>query len=107
MIFRGEKMKIIDISKDVMTCAVFPGDPTPSIKTVKTIDDECPYNLGTINMCLHNGTHIDAPLHFLPNGNDITTFDPEVFLGPCVVVEVAEEMITGAFVEEYFPGTRI
>ena len=96
-------MKIIDISKDVMTCAVFPGDPTPSIKTVKTIDDECPYNLNTINMCLHNGTHMDAPLHFLPNGNDITTFDPEVFLGPCVVVEVAEEMITGAFVEEYFP----
>ena len=96
-------MKIIDISKDVMTCAVFPGDPTPSIKTVKNIDDECPYNLSTINMCLHNGTHMDAPLHFLPNGNDITTFDPEVFLGPCVVVEVAEEMITGAFVEEYFP----
>ena len=102
-------MKIIDISKDVMTCEVSPGDPTPSLERVKTIDDECAYNLSKINMCLHNGTHMDAPLHFLPNGSDITEFDPEVFLGPCVVVEVKEEFITGAFVEEYFPrnATRI
>ena len=102
-------MKIIDISKDVMACEVFPGDPSPSLKKVKTIDDTNAYNLSEINMCLHNGTHIDAPLHFLPNGNDITEFDPDVFLGPCVVVEVKEEFITGAFVEEYFPrnATRI
>ena len=59
-------MKIIDISKDVMTCEVFPGDPTPSLEKVKTIDDDCAYNLSKINMCLHNGTHMDAPLHFLP-----------------------------------------
>jgi len=96
-------MKIIDISKDVMTCEVFAGDPAPSLEQVKSVGDDCEYNLGKINMCLHNGTHIDAPLHFLPNGNDITAFDPDVFFGPCVVVEVAQEMITGAFVEEYFP----
>lgn len=96
-------MKIIDISKDVMTCQVFEGDPVPSLQQVKSINDDCDYNLGKIDMCLHNGTHMDAPLHFLPNGNDITSFDPDVFFGPCVVVEVAEQMITGAFVEEYFP----
>lgn len=96
-------MKIIDISKDVMTSTVYPGDPSPSLERVKSIDDTCEYNLSKINMCLHNGTHMDAPLHFLPNGNDITEFAPEIFFGPCVVVEVAEEFITGAFVEEYFP----
>lgn len=96
-------MKIIDISKDVMSCEVFPGDPMPKLERVASIGDSSEYNLGKINMCLHNGTHMDAPLHFLPNGNDITEFDPEIFFGPCVVVEVATEMITGAFVEEYFP----
>lgn len=96
-------MKIIDISKDVMTCEVFAGDPVPKMQQIKTIGDGSEYNLGKIEMCLHNGTHMDAPLHFLPNGNDITDFDPEVFFGPCVVVEVAEEFITGAFVEEFFP----
>ncbi len=96
-------MKIIDISKDVMTSAVFPGDPTPRFEMVKEIGSDCAYNLGKIDMCLHNGTHMDAPLHFLPNGTDITQLSPEIFFGPCVVVEVATEMITGAFVEEYFP----
>ena len=96
-------MKFIDISKDVMTCEVYPGDPTPTLEQVKTIGYENEYNLSTINMCLHNGTHMDAPLHFLPNGNDITEYPPEVFIGPCVVVEVPEIIITGAFVEEYFP----
>lgn len=96
-------MKIIDISKDVLNCEVYPGDPAPSLQKVKSISDECEYNLSKIDMCLHNGTHIDAPLHFLPNGNDITEISPEVFFGPCVVVEADVEMITGAFVEEYFP----
>lgn len=96
-------MKIIDISKDVMTCEVFEGDPVPNLQKVANIGENSEYNLGKIDMCLHNGTHMDAPLHFLPNGNDITEFDPEVFFGPCVVVEVGVEMITGAFVEEYFP----
>lgn len=96
-------MKFIDISKDVMTSAVYPGDPSPSLERVKKIDGECPYNLSKINMCLHNGTHMDAPLHFLPNGSDITEMDLDAFIGPCVVVEVNEEFITGAFVEEYFP----
>lgn len=96
-------MKIIDISKDVMTCEVFTGDLAPNLERVKSIGDGCEYNLGKIDMCLHNGTHMDAPLHFLPNGNDITDFNPDVFFGPCVVVQVANEMITGAFVEEYFP----
>ena len=96
-------MKFIDISKDVMTCEVYPGDPTPTLEQVKTIGYEVEYNLSKIDMCLHNGTHTDAPLHFLPNGNDINEFPPEVFIGPCVVVEVPEIIITGAFVEEYFP----
>lgn len=96
-------MKIIDISRDVMTAEVFEGDPIPTLNRIKDIDDYSDYNLSTIEMCVHNGTHMDAPLHYLPDGNDITTIPPEAFFGPCVVVEVPEGLITGAFVEEYFP----
>lgn len=46
---------------------------------------------------------MDAPLHFLPYGADITEIPHEVFFGPCVVVETDTPVITGAFVEEYFP----
>lgn len=96
-------MKFIDISRDVMSCEVYPGDPEPRLDAVKSIASSDEYNLSKISMCLHNGTHMDAPLHFLPNGDDICSFSPEVFIGPCTVVEVSEKMLTGAFIEEYFP----
>ena len=96
-------MKIIDITREVLSCPVFPGDPVAILEKVKTIGDDCQYNLGKIEMCLHNGTHMDAPLHFLSDEKDITEIPHEAFFGPCVVVEANTEMITGAFVEEYFP----
>ena len=101
--FGGICVKIIDISRDVLSCPVFPGDPVASLERVKNIDDDCQYNLSKIDMCLHNGTHMDAPLHFLPNGSDITEMDMEKFIGPCAVIETNVSIITGAMVEEYFP----
>lgn len=96
-------MRIIDISREVLSCPVYPGDPVPELEAVQTIGTTGEYNLSKISMCLHNGTHVDAPLHFLPNGDDICSMSPEVFIGPCTVVEVPEGVLTGAFVEEYFP----
>lgn len=96
-------MKIFDISKDILTAEVYPGDPEPKIKKVADINEGADYNLSEISMCLHNGTHIDAPLHFFSDGSDISSVDPTAFVGPCVVVEVPEGIITGAIVERYFP----
>ncbi len=96
-------MKIIDISREILSCPVYPGDPVATLETIKTIGDESEYNLSKIDMCLHNGTHMDAPLHFLPNGDDITEMNLETFIGPCAVIETNVPMITGAMVEEYFP----
>lgn len=96
-------MRIIDISKEVLSCEVFPGDPKPSLDMVNTIENGSEYNLSKIQMCVHNGTHLDAPLHFLSGRENVCEISPEVFIGPCVVVEVPEGMITGAFVDEYFP----
>ncbi len=96
-------MKIIDISREVLNCPVFPGDPVAKLETVKSIGENSEYNLSKIDMCLHNGTHMDAPLHFLPNGSDITEMNLETFVGPCAVIETNVPMITGAMIEEYFP----
>lgn len=96
-------MKIFDISKDVLSAEVYPGDPEPSLKRVADINGGADYNLSEISMCLHNGTHIDAPLHFLDDGGDISSVDPVAFVGPCAVIEVPEGIITGDIVERYFP----
>ena len=96
-------MKIVDITSEILSCPVYEGDPVPECSKIKDMEKFDDYNLSKISMCLHNGTHIDAPLHFIPNGKDICEIDSDRFIGPCAVVEVPEGIITGDFVEEYFP----
>ena len=96
-------MKIIDISNDLLTTEVFEGDPVPEHKWIKTISPDSYYCLSSIDACLHNGTHIDAPMHFLSDGEGIEKYDLEKFIGPCYVIEVSPGIITGQLVEDSFP----
>ena len=57
-------MKIYDISQEVFGCKVFPGDPSPERIVKMDMSDGAMYNLSDISMCVHNGTHVDAPYHF-------------------------------------------
>lgn len=95
-------MSIIDISNDLLTAEVYEGDPVPEITRVKKIPD-CYYNLSTVFACLHNGTHVDAPLHFLDDGDSIDKLNLEKFIGPCRVIEVSPGIITGQLIENSFP----
>ena len=63
-------MKIIDISNDLLTAEVYAGDPVPELHTLKSLENGDRYNLNALYAGLHNGTHIDAPLHFLDGGAD-------------------------------------
>lgn len=76
---------IIDISQEVFSCKVFPGDPAPASQRVLSIDNGDICNLTAFSMCAHNGTHVDAPFHFLSNGNTIEKIDLDAFVGDCYV----------------------
>jgi len=39
-------------------------------------------------MSAHSGTHMDSPLHFIDGGQSIDRIPPEVFIGPCIVVDL-------------------
>ena len=80
-------MKIIDISQEVFSCNVYPGDPSPIAEKVVSIDAGDVYNMSTLSMCVHNGTHIDAPYHFLNDGNTVEQIPLEYFVGTCYVVQ--------------------
>ena len=80
-------MKIIDISQEVFFCNVYPGDPSPIAEKVVSIDAGDVYNMSTLSMCVHNGTHIDAPYHFLNDGNTVEQIPLEYFVGTCYVVQ--------------------
>ena len=76
-------MKIYDISQEVFSCAVYPGDPKPQAQALCSYAAGDVYHLTAFSMCAHNGTHIDAPFHFLPEGKTVEQLDLSIFVGEC------------------------
>jgi arylformamidase len=79
-------MKIYDISQEVFGCVVYPGDPTPTVEKLESIANGSSYNLTAFSMCVHNGTHVDAPNHFYLTGKTIDEIGLELFVGGAYVV---------------------
>ena len=80
-------MKIYDISQEVFNSNVYPGDPKPKSIIISSMDNGDLYNLTSFSMCCHNGTHVDAPYHFINNGKTIDQIPLESFIGMCYVAE--------------------
>ena len=78
-------MKIYDISQEVFSCAVYPGDPKPEKQVLCSTGAGDLYNLTAFSMCAHNGTHIDAPFHFLADGKTVDRLPLDSFVGDCYV----------------------
>lgn len=84
VIFLEKHMKIIDISQELFSCRVFPGNPRPSFERVETLGHD-PCNLTHIATSVHNGTHVDAPRHFIDGGKAVDELDLSLFYGACTV----------------------
>ena len=82
-------MKLYDLSQEVFSCAVYPGDPKPEKQVRSATASGDLYNLTAFSMCAHNGTHIDAPFHFLKDGKTVEQMDLEAFVGDCFVARHA------------------
>ena len=80
-------MKIHDISQEVFGCQVYPGDPAPEKKVLNSMEEGDSYNLSAFSMCAHNGTHIDAPFHFIRDGKTVDSIDLDAFVGMAYVAE--------------------
>lgn len=80
-------MKIYDISQEVFNCTVFPGDPQPERIDMQKINRGDVCNLTGLNMCAHNGTHVDAPYHFIDGAKTIDQVDLGRFIGYAYVTE--------------------
>lgn len=98
-------MKLYDISQEVFSCQVFPGDPAPELRRVRTMESGSLYNLSTFSMCAHNGTHVDAPAHFLADGATVEQIPLERFTGWAWVHEHRGE-VTGENAEAILRAAR-
>ena len=77
---------IYDITQELFSCHVYPGDPAPCFEVLGDMQKGDLYNLTAFSMCAHNGTHLDAPTHFVKDGKTIDALDPSVFFGDCSVL---------------------
>ena len=80
-------MKVYDISQEVFSCEVYPGDPIPEKNVLKSMQKGEVYNLTAFSMCAHNGTHIDAPFHFIKDGKTVDEICLEAFVGMAYMAE--------------------
>ena len=76
---------IYDITQELFSCVVYPGDPSPVREVLADMGKGDIINLTAFSMCAHNGTHLDAPAHFIEDGKTIDELDPAAYLGDCFV----------------------
>ena len=107
---------IIDLSHPIHNgMPIFPGDAETSITQASTYDREG-YLVHSLTMSSHAGTHLDAPLHYLPSGDTVDSHKVlEACVGPARVLDatgVAEggEIMPsdlGVSPKSFSPGERI
>ena len=82
----------LTISEDFPT---WPGDPPIKLKMISQIDKGDLANVTHLSAPVHVGTHVDAPDHFLNNGNTVEDIPLDYLVGPVLVLEVpSPEVIT-------------
>ena len=83
---------IFDISQEIFSSDVYPGDTIPNKKEIlslkKSNPDKC--NLTEFVLGSHTGTHLDAPCHFVVDGKDIEHVELDKCIGKCLVVALEE-----------------
>lgn len=69
---------------------VWPGDPSPVLTAIARHEDGDEAHLSELFFGLHSGTHIDAPLHFIPGGGDVCAIPLSALIGIVRVLDATE-----------------
>lgn len=96
-------MRIIDLTQAFTdNMPVYPGDPPNSLKQVANIGKEgfTDHELKTV---MHVGTHMDAPLHMIPNGKKMDEISPEKCFGKGVLIDAVgkDKLVYTGFGDKY------
>ena len=90
-------MAIIDISLGLKPdFPVWPGHPEIRFNKIQEIGKGSKANVTQIELGVHSGTHLDAPLHFLADGFDVTGLDLETLIGPALLIDVSDAQVINA-----------
>lgn len=84
-----------------------PGDAIPKFKYVSSFDKDG-VNVTSFTMSTHNGTHVDAPRHFIGDGATLDSVPLTKFVGEGVVLDLSRVKIgSGITDEDLEPYSRL
>ena len=83
-------MKIHDVSLLISEdLPIWPGDPGISMTLASSLNHGDDANVTRLEMGVHTGTHIDAPIHFEAEGMSIDELSLDTLIGPCRVFDLS------------------
>ncbi len=90
---------MIDITRRIYPgVPVWPGDTPYRFELAWQMAQGASVNVGRITTTTHLGTHLDAPWHYLEEGEALESIPLSLLIGPCQVVDArGQEALTVAF----------
>jgi arylformamidase len=84
-------MTIHDISLTISpNLPIWPGDPPLELEQFESMDKGGHNNVTKMSSCVHIGTHVDAPRHFLNDGRTVEQLPLDALTGPCYVAQLPD-----------------
>lgn len=84
---------IYDITQEVFSGRVYPGDKRPEFTRLKDFAAGDESTVTQLTMQVHAATHIDAPVHRVRGGKGIDELPLEKCIGPCEVIWEKERLL--------------
>lgn len=94
---------LVDLSQPFESgMQTYPGDPSVALEPWATVeDDDC--RVTAVSAGSHAGTHVDAPSHTEPDGDDLDAFDVAAFRFDARLVDVTDLGARDAVVPDRVP----
>jgi arylformamidase len=82
------RVTIYDVSVPIRPgMVIYDGNPGVHLERASSIEAGARSNISRLELGVHTGTHVDAPLHFSPDGVGTESLALEPLIGPAVVVD--------------------
>ncbi len=85
-------MTTIDLTQQIYSgMPVFPGDPEVVVEDIQEYSKDG-WNMKRLHINLHDGTHVNVPIHGTSNGVNLDAYSINDFIGESVLYESVEDI---------------
>jgi arylformamidase len=77
----------LPVTEKILT---WPTDPVFHFHYFASFEMGKPCLASEISLSVHTGTHIDAPAHFIKEGDTMSKWEPEITIGKCRVIQIED-----------------